>query len=231
MKNVLNLIKYNNFFRRNNNISSIIFGIIALVVLIISNFIDIAGYSLIYVNIPIVAIALLVNCIDSIVNFAKSFSKENARWEFLFPIKGIEYLLSKYIEFAAFQFGFVTIIALISLASNATSLELETVALINYAIAVAMTSGFIVLTSVISIVCSYFDKTAVRVIFSIIGTMIFSSISGFFEGIVNRILPYVYMSINGNITIGIFETLVSIALTVGVVIVAMKQIDNKLELK
>lgn len=231
MKNVLNLIKYNNFLKRNNNISSIIFGIIALVVLIISNFIDIAGYSLIYVNIPIVAIALLVNFIDSIVHFAKSFSKENARWEFLFPIKGIEYLLSKYIEFAAFQFGFATIIALISLAGNATSLEIETVALINYGVAVAMTSGFIVLTSVISIVCSYFDKTALRIIFSIIGTMIFSSISEFFEGIVNRILPYVYMSINGNITIGIFETLVSIALTVGIVIVAMKQIDNKLELK
>jgi len=231
MKNVLNLIKYNNFFRRNNNISSIIFGIIALAVLIISNFIDIAGYSLIYINIPIVAVALLVNFIDSVVHFAKSFSKENARWEFLFPIKGIEYLLSKYIEFAAFQFGFATIIALISLASNATSLEIETVALINYGIAVAMTSGFIVLTSVISIVCSYFDKTPVRVILSIIGTTIFSSIAEFFEGIVNRILPYVYMSINGNITIGIFESLVSIALTVGLVIVAMKQIDNKLELK
>lgn len=231
MKNVLNLIRYNNFFRRNNNISSIIFGIIALVVLIISNFIHIAGYSLIYVNIPIVAVALLVNFIDSIVHFAKSFSKENARWEFLFPIKGIEYLLSKYIEFAAFQFGFATIIALISIASNATSLEIENVALINYGVAVGMTSGFIVLTSIISIVCSYFDKTALRVILSVIGMMIFSSISEFFEGIINRILPYVYISINGDITIGIFESLVSIALIVGLVILATKHIDNKLELK
>jgi len=231
MKNIMNLIRYNNYFRRNKNISSIIFGIIALIALISVNSINISGLSLIAVNIPIVAIALLINFIDSIVYFAKSFSKENARWEFLFPIKGIEYLLAKYIEFAIFQFGFTTIVTLIIFFSNSIIPEVENVALICYGIATGMTSGYIVLTSVISIVSCYFDKTAVRVILSIIGIMIFSSVVNFFEGIINKILPYVYMNINGYITIGIFETLISIGLTVGLVIIAMKHIDNSLEIK
>jgi hypothetical protein len=231
MKNIINLIKYNNYFKRNSNISSIIFGIIALIAICIPSFVSIGSFSLVYINIPIVAVALVVNFIDSIVNFAKSFSKDKARWEFLFPVSGFEYLLSKYIEFAVFQLGFTTLVALISLGSSATGSEIESVALICYGIAIGMISGYITITSVISIVCCYFDKTAVRLVFSIIGVILFSSVSGFFERIVNWIFPYVYMNINGFVTIGIFETIVSIVLTVGLVIVAMKHIDRSLEIK
>lgn len=231
MKNTLNLIKYNNYIKRNNNIASIVFGIIALIVIGSLSCINIAGFSLIVVVIPLVGVALLINFIDSIVYFAKSFNKENARWEFLFPIKGVEYLLAKYIEFVIFQFGFTTIVVLIIFASNGLVLEVENVALICYAIAFAMTSGYIVVTSVISIVSSYAHKVALRLIISIIGIILFSAIADFFENIVNWIFPYLYVNINGTITIGIFETIISIALTIGLVIVAVKHIDSSLEIK
>lgn len=229
MKNVLNLIKYYNNFRRKNTVASIVMSCIGLVALIFINFFEVGSWDFALVNIPIVSIVLLVYFIESLVGFCKMFTNNRAKSLFLLPVSGCEVLLSKYIEFIAYNFGFSTLVILLSKIGSGNSDTIGILVTTLYSLSAGYTIAYIIFTTIYIISSCYFKKKGQKIALTIVGYIVISCVIDWIINEICALLPHVYILING-LEIGVFQAIIKILCLIALVVLAYKHIDRYFEI-
>lgn len=222
MKSAVNIIKYN--LREQRNLFIIegsILVILTILSLVIPSWVSVPVFI-----IPTISTMLAVNFIISIIKFAQGISSDEGRVLFLAPIKGWQYLFAKNLEFIITQASVILLGYIGTLVSSEGS---SLVAIVGLSTGFGLTIAYVLITAFIPIVASYFRKTFVRVVMTIIAFVVYS-IFGFIIEIVSYFLPYVYMSIGDFTEINLVGILLNL-ISFGIVIwLAIYHIDNKLDI-
>lgn len=223
MKNTINIIKYN--LREQKNLF-IIEGSILLLFTILS-LVAPSWFSLSILMVTAVSTILTVNFIIGIIRFAKGISAEEGRVLFLAPIKGWQYLLAKNLENLIIQSAIVLLAYICTIISGDGG---SLVGIVGLSTGFGLTISYIFITSFMPIVSSYFRKTFVRVIITIIAFIIYGIFGLIIEILTYELLPYVYMIIGDFVEINLLSTVFNLIGFGAIIWIAIYHIDNKLDI-
>ncbi|MGL5150404.1 MAG: hypothetical protein ACRC7N_07520 [Clostridium sp.] len=213
MKNIVNLLKYNlKSCRTWYIVEGLILAFGVFSVILSDNF-------SILVSVPVVSVIFLVNLIMHISVFASQLGDDLGKFIFMTPIKPIEYVVSKYVEFTLVQGIFTLVTIFIS------KMVLQDNAL--YLVTVSMFAGFsylyLIYTSMIMVVASYVNKTSFAVVLVIFFGFLFMGIQQALSEILVKALPYVYLRVDGLFEVGLIPFVINVVLTVALLIFGIKR--------
>lgn len=231
MNNILKLLKYN-FGRYNSGVSKLSGVIVVIIILLLgaSTFINIPFVSEIVglTNMAFVVSVLGINFIVSLVTFFLQISKEQGKLIFMFPIKSWEYLAAKYLEFIIFQLGITLVFSVIAVISGSSVQSMLTVAVLATGFGTII--GYIIITAFTVIVASYIHNSALCLIAVIFGGGIVNSIVETIIWGITRFLPYVYIRIGSLVELDLISVLLEGLCIIGLLIIANKHLDKKLDI-
>lgn len=223
MRNIISIIKYD--FKSQKTQIIIQMGI--LIFLVLQSFWGNSWFPAEFKFIPIVSIFLLINLIVSIVKYIRGITTDEGRLLFMAPIKGWEYVLSKYIEYIVASV-IIALIALIGVILGDGSSQLYIIS------SVGMIFGFtgilILITSFATIYNSHFNKKSVSVILTIVSLVLYGLVVSILQIAGLFVFPRVYMIVGNFFEINIFESIIEILSICILVYLNIYHIDKKLDI-
>lgn len=227
MRNIVNIIKFN--LKAQKTLFIIEVSIILFLTLmgLKTWFFDIGIGKGVTSILPAVSVMIVVNFIIAIVKFSLQISNDEGRIIQLVPVKGWEFLIAKYIEFVIIQIGLVIlgILACFILRGGSTIVFISSVSeTFGLLIAYMMITAFIIISA------SYFEKTGVCVLTTILGCLIYNLALFILQVIITIFIPSIDLVINDFIRVGVIDTILSVGCFGGLMALSVYHFDKKLDI-
>lgn len=177
--------------------------------------------------IPLISIILVISLILSTVNFIKSISNSEGRLLFLTSVNGSELIIAKYLEFIGE--GIISTI-LVCVGTVISRGDGKLVFITGISILFGLLEVFVLITSLVPILKSYFRNIGMLIFLTIISISAFSIISFILQVVAYVLLPHIYIIIGEIFEINIVNIFINVALLGGLICLSKYHIDNKLDI-
>lgn len=225
MNNIVNIIKFDIKSRK-----------VSLIIELISILFFIIQFSIVLKWIPSdggviplisIILVLVISFILSTVNFIKSISNSEGRLLFLTSISGSELIIAKYLEFIGE--GIISTI-LVCVGTVISRGDGKLVFITGISILFGLLEVFVLITSLVPILKSYFRNIGMLIFLTIISISAFSIISFILQVVAYVLLPHIYIIIGEIFEINIVNIFINVALLGGLICLSKYHIDNKLDI-